>query len=242
MLASGGGLVACWSAKGGAGASVMAVALARAALDRRGDQAPASAGVLLADLAGDLGDVLGAPAGGGPAVAGLAQWMLAPALPPAQALGQLEVGVVPGLAMLPLGGVEGSVPPWLPGSASRGLSLARMLAGDPRPVVVDAGSVASAARTGFVDAAAISILVVRPCYLALRRALSCGLRPRMVVVVEEPGRSLRESDVADVLGVATVGVPYHPAIARAVDAGLLGTRLPRILSRAAHRVLEAVAA
>jgi hypothetical protein len=82
-------------------------------------------------------------------------------------------------------------------------------------------------------AASASLLVLRPCYLSLRRALQAPMRPSGVILVSEPGRSLGRSDVEDVLGVpvrAVVGI--DPAVARAVDAGLLATRLPRGLERA----------
>jgi hypothetical protein len=51
--------------------------------------------------------------------------------------------------------------------------------------------------------------------------------------VAEPGRALGAPEVEDVLGVpvrAVVGA--DPAVARAVDAGSLGDRLPRRLERA----------
>jgi hypothetical protein len=80
--------------------------------------------------------------------------------------------------------------------------------------------------------------VLRPCYIALRRALAAPLRPSAVVLVEEPGRSLGRRDVEDVLGVPVrAQIPWDPAVARSVDAGLLGTRVPRPL----HRALRAAA-
>jgi hypothetical protein len=81
-------------------------------------------------------------------------------------------------------------------------------------------------------AASTSLLVLRPCYLSLRRALQAPVRPSGVILVTEPGRSLGRSDVEEVLGVpirAVVGV--DPAVARAVDAGVLPARLPRGLER-----------
>jgi len=52
-------------------------------------------------------------------------------------------------------------------------------------------------------------------------------------LVTEPDRALTRTDVEDVLGVPVrAEVPWAPAIARAVDAGLLTTRLPRVLARA----------
>ena len=59
------------------------------------------------------------------------------------------------------------------------------------------------------------------------------LRPSAVVLVEEPGRALTNHDVEEIVGVpVTVEIGLDPAIARAVDAGLLASRLPRSLERA----------
>ena len=71
------------------------------------------------------------------------------------------------------------------------------------------------------------MLVVRPCYLALRRVgqVEAGTE---VVLVDEPGRALRAADVGAATGARLrCRLPYDPAVARAVDAGLLATRLPR---------------
>jgi hypothetical protein len=78
-----------------------------------------------------------------------------------------------------------------------------------------------------------SVLVVRNCYLALRRAVQHPLRPDAVVLVTEPGRALDVHDIETVLTDAPVTtVRIDPAVARAVDAGLLAARLPRSLSSA----------
>ena len=58
------------------------------------------------------------------------------------------------------------------------------------------------------------------------------LRPTGVVLVDEPSRSLTRADVEAALGVPVVAVvQVDPAVARAVDAGLLASRLPRTLAR-----------
>jgi hypothetical protein len=52
-------------------------------------------------------------------------------------------------------------------------------------------------------------------------------RPSGVVLIDEPGRALRAGDVSASLGAPVVAtVLLDPAIARAVDAGLLLARLP----------------
>ena len=94
-------------------------------------------------------------------------------------------------------------------------------------VVVDAGLGVPPADIG---AGHTSLLVVRPCYLALRRVVTAGVTPSAVVVVHEPGRALTPKDISRAVGAPVVAeVPFDPAIARAVDAGLLATRLPRSL-------------
>jgi hypothetical protein len=89
----------------------------------------------------------------------------------------------------------------------------------------------------------ISLLVTRGCYLALRRAVRQPVRPAGVVLVEEPGRALGANEVAEVIGAPIVArVPVRPAIARAVDAGVLASRLPAALDLAAGSILDFAAA
>lgn len=76
------------------------------------------------------------------------------------------------------------------------------------------------------------VLVVRNCFLALRRTLADQHRPDAVVAVLEAGRALTVDDIRDCIGCDTViAMPIDPSIARAVDAGLLATRLPRAAAR-----------
>ena len=100
--------------------------------------------------------------------------------------------------------------------------------------VVDIGCGPDSIRAAgpILRAATSSLLVVRPCYLGLRRALECGVRPTGVVLIDEPGRALRASDVEAVLGVRVCAhLDLDPAVARAADGGLLAHRLPRSLER-----------
>src|SRR4029077_15627189 len=91
----------------------------------------------------------------------------------------------------------------------------------------------SPAGLAVAGVASLSLLVVRPCFLALRRAAAAPVRPSPVVLVDEPGRSLGRRDVEDALGAPVrAEVRWDPAVARSVDAGLLSTRLPRTLERA----------
>jgi hypothetical protein len=62
-----------------------------------------------------------------------------------------------------------------------------------------------------------------------------------VVLVEEQGRSLGPSEVADVLDQPVLArVPVRASVARAVDAGVLAARLPEALARPAARLLARV--
>ena len=212
-------LVACWSAKGGSGTTVIAAALALSF-------ARASSGALLADFAGDAPCVLGLPEPDGP---GLSDWLDAGATVPVDALSRIEVEAAPGLALLPRGAAAAE-------AGARADVLASILLGDARTVVADCGVGPVGAARSVAAAASISLLVVRPCYVALRRALAAPLRPSGVILVSEPGRALGAVDVEDVLGVPVrAEVAVEPSVARAVDAGLLTTRLPRSLERALRR-------
>ena len=232
-------LFACWSPKGGSGTTVVTAALglllARAA----------PPGALLADLAGDLPTalVVAAPTG-----IGLADWLAAGPDVPDDALGRLEIDAGDQLRLLPWRGAPGAeLASSAAGSgdpavaaAGRGEALAAALSADPRPVVVDCGAAATGAALAVAASATVSLLVIRPCYLALRRALDAPLRPSGVVLVTEEGRSLGRADVEDVLGVPVrADIRVDPTVARAVDAGLLAGRLPRSLERALRPALEA---
>jgi hypothetical protein len=214
-------LVACWSAKGGSGTTVVAAALA-AVLARS-----SPTGSVLVDLAGDVPAVLGMPDPDGP---GVAEWLAAGTAVPPDALHRLEVRAGEGLAVVPTGGV-------VPDAPGRGEVLAALLAADARPCVADCGSAPSGARLAVAAGATHSLLVLRPCYLALRRAVASPVRPSGVILVEEEGRSIGRRDIEDALGVPVRAVVAHNVkIARAVDAGLLVHRLPGALQRPLRHV------
>lgn len=220
-------LVACWSPKGGSGTTVVSAVMALSC-------ARSSSGALVVDLMGDVPAVLGVPDPPGP---GIADWLGAPEDLGAEALGRLEVEVSPRLRLVPRGSLS-------PGGASplRAEKLAALLAADGRPVVADCGGADRSPGRELAAGASVSLAVLRPCYLALRRALEAGVRPSGVVLVTEPGRALQRRDVEDVLGVPVwAEVPLEAAVARAVDAGLLAARVPRGVERAVERALAAVA-
>jgi hypothetical protein len=221
-------LVACWSVKGGVGTTVVAAALA---LQLAHEQ---STGAVLADLAGDAPAVLGLAE---PSSPGLAGWLAAGESVPADALARLEIEAAPGLGLLPRGAG--------PLHSGRAGVLAALLDSGPRTTVVDCGRLddvavgAGAAVAAVVARAQHSLLVVRPCYVALRRASEAPAHPTGVIVVDEPGRVLSGDDVKAAAKAPIVAtVPLDPKVARLVDSGLLRGRLPRSLDplRAAGRL------
>lgn len=220
-------LISCWSVKGGVGTTVVATCLALA-LARRA----APPGALLVDLGGDVPHALGLAEPVGP---GLVEWMGAGPHVPPDALARLSTEAGAGLHVLHRGtGTLGE---------ERADVLASLLAADPRAVVVDAGRLDAEGRLdggcGRVLAAASprSLLVVRPCQLALFRARHLPVAPTGVVVVREPARALTVADVERVVGVPVVAeLAVDPAVARAVDAGLLAARLPRSFAAAVEAI------
>lgn len=208
--------VACWSAKGGSGTTVVAVALALLRARSSPD------GAVLVDLGGDVPAVLGIDP---PTTPGVRDWLAAPDVE-ADALDRLLVDVGDGLRVLPTG--TGS------GPSDR---LVAALAGRP-DVVVDCGPPTCGLGMAVAAAMPVSLLVVRPCFVGLRRALDSLVRPTGVVVVDEPGHALRAADITAAVSVPVVAsVRWDPLVARAVDGGTLRSRLPRTLARSLRGAL-----
>jgi hypothetical protein len=214
-------LIACWSVKGGAGTTVVAAALALLSARRTP--------TVLADLAGDLPAALGLPEPTSPGISG---WLAAGPGVPADALSRIEIEVARGVALLPRG--DGVLNP------ARASLMAALLDRSSRPTVIDCGRIGNPAdpegdsvATTLIAAARRSILVIRPCYMALRRARQAPVRPSGVVVVQEPGRVLTTAEVQQVVNVPVLAeVVLDPAVSRTVDTGLLAGRLPRSLAKA----------
>jgi MinD-like ATPase involved in chromosome partitioning or flagellar assembly len=214
-------LIACWSPKGGSGTTVVSAALSLVLAETRG-------ATLLVDLAGDVPAALGLPEPDGP---GLSDWLAAGADVPNDALSRLEVDAAPGVRLL----AQGSNPDAMvtsPVGGERTAALLGALAVERRPVVADCGRADNGVGLAVAAGATLSLLVLRPCYLALRRALAAPVRASGVILVGEEGRSLGRRDVEEVLGIPVrAEVGFDPAVARAVDAGLLSRRVPRALER-----------
>jgi len=222
-------LFALWSPKGGSGTSVLAAACSLV-LARHSD------GVRLADLDGDQPAIFGL---GADPPTGLADWLAAGPEAPTEALDRLAVEATHEIALLPRGSAERSLAPVA--AAEAGAALGVALRDGPAPTVVDLGAAVAPAARALLEIADASAVVVRGCYLALRRAVhSPGLaRSAGIVLVDEPGRSLGAREVAEVLDRRVLArVPVRAATARAVDAGVLAARLPDSLARSATEMLD----
>ncbi len=221
-------LTVCWSAKGGSGTTVVAAGLA---LDSTRPS-------VLLDVDGDLPMVLGVPE---PAGQGLSDWFDSGA--PPEAILDLAVDLDDTTRLIPRGATRiarrasrwGELGCWL--AASDLTFVADVGLGDP-PVDLLPASEPGPKRVIVEAARAKGLLVTRPCYVALMRARLLDSRPDGVVLVDEPGRDISVRDIEVSIGAPVVAkVPFDPAIARAVDRGLLAMALPgsikNILGRAA---------
>jgi MinD superfamily P-loop ATPase len=201
-------MILCWAAKGGSGTTVVACAMALGV--------PRRQTATLVDLSGDSSTALGMDEPSGP---GVMDWLASPTAGDEE-LDRLSITIRDEVRLLPRG--RGSAP------EARWSRLVAGLARLPN-VIIDAGT--GCPPTELHQAAEHSLLVTRPCFIAIRRAQQLDIRPTGVVLVDEPGRALTSSDVEHALAVPVVAVVHlDPAVARAVDAGLLIARLPRSLT------------
>ena len=211
-------MIVCWSIKGGSGTTVVAAALALVLAQRH------EVGARLIDMSGDVPPALGMSE---PASEGIAEWLSATDHPGADALNNLMLPVTAHLGIIPRG--RNIIIPTLV-DPNRLQDLARVVAESPMPTIVDAGS--GFATIPILLHATRSLLIIRPCYLALRRASLLTTPPHGVIVITEPGRALGVHDVESVVGAPVLAeIPFDPAIARAVDAGLLAGRVPTLLAK-----------
>ena len=201
-------LQVCWSPKGGSGTSVVAAAMAV-------QSAAAGRDTVLVDLDGDQSAIFGVDAGDG-----VGDWFAAAADVGPDALRSLEVELSERLRLVRRGGAASAE--WSPERMAVAMAVF-----DRRPevVIVDGGRHSG---EGLPPRAA-SVAVVRACYLGVRRLARAPRDNGRVVVVEAPGRALSRRDLEAVLGELDVVLAWDPAVARAIDAGLLGSRIPRSL-------------
>ena len=208
-------LTLCWAAKGGSGTTVVAAALTLLA----------PRPVVAVDLGGDLPAVLGL----GDEGPGVHDWLRSNA--DAGRLDALARDVHATARVIAAGAIDP------PDARGRWRDLADALTSMPDDVVVDAG--ADDPPSELAAAADRRLLVTRPCYLSVTAAAASGFRPTGIVLIDEPGRQLRRADVERAVGAPVVAeLLLDPAVARAVDSGLLLARLPRPF----RRRIEAVAA
>ena len=214
-------ITVCWAAKGGSGTTVVASSIALSE-SRANPPEP----TLLIDLAGDVPATLGLPEPDSP---GVLDWIRSDA--PAPRLAGLEIAARHQLTVLPRG---------LPNRHSGDIGSPRLdefgawVGAQRRRVVIDAGSTPPPSPLATI--ADHLLLVTRPCYLALRAAAGQPLRPTGVIMIDEPGRALSAGDIESAIGAPVVAtLLLDPAVARAVDAGLLASRLPRAYARQLRR-------
>ena len=194
-------LVCFWSPKGGSGTSVIAAAAALV-LARETD-------ARIVDLAGDQPAVLGLAHDPDP---GLRDWLRAGPEAPTDALEHLAVDVAPRLDAAPARRAR-TASAALPKPAPRSRSRSMPIRG---PVsAISAGSTIPRARRVRRGRRTSNVIVVRGCYLALRRAVRHPRDHRARSVrssIDEHGRSLGAPDVEDVLGLPVLAT--IPARAR----------------------------
>ena len=197
------------SPKGGNGTTVTATAYALL-------MAAHGTHTVLIDLCGDV------PAAAGmaePTTPGVNDWLSESSLSDAQALVTLGTPFDNGLVVVHRGSsfVEGQ-PRWS--------DLANAITTLPMNIVIDAGI--TFLPEELRRAVTHVTMVVKPCYLSLRRA-SRMQRPTQLFVVCEESRALTVKDVGHVLGMpVTSEIPYTASISRAVDAGMLPSRAEQL--------------
>ena len=222
-------LTLCHAAKGGSGTTVIT------ALTALADRSP----TLLVDLDDELPAVLGIPEPDRP---GVVDWFQSDA--PLEHLDDLLVEIDRSTVILPTRGtasesertstcVDVSLTRWLQ-LASWCRTWATAQGGR---VLIDTGT--RAVPPEFAAACDQRWLVTRACYLSLRRAVRSAPKPTGVIVITEPGRALTGHDIEQSIDAPVLAsIPWDPAIARSVDAGLvtcsrLHRRTMRALARAA---------
>ncbi len=207
-------MIVCWSVKGGSGTTVVAstIALMRSAESQRG--------ALLIDLAGDVPAVLGLAESSGP---GINDWFVNCDHGSRMTLQSIAIQATANLQIIARGSKQLD--------ANKNFSeLCAALKTFDLPIVVDAGC--GLPSPDLLAHASSSLLVTRPCYLSLRRAAQLSVSPSGIVLINEAGRALGKHDVEAVIGAPVVAeISFDAAIARAVDAGLLASRIPIIMSK-----------
>ena len=207
-------MIVCWSVKGGSGTTVVAstIALMRAAISQRG--------ALLVDLAGDVPAVLGLAESAGP---GINDWFANCDHGSRMTLQSIAIQATANLQIIARGSEQLD-------TKENFSELCAALKTFDLPIIIDAGC--GLPSPDLLAHATSSLLVTRPCYLSLRRAAQLSVLPTGIVLINEAGRALGKHDVEAVIGAPVIAeITFDAAIARAVDAGLLASRIPTIMSK-----------
>jgi len=207
-------MIVCWSVKGGSGTTVVASTLALVHAEK------SPRGALIVDLAGDVPAVLGLAEPNG---IGISEWFAQNENSSRMALQSIAIQATANLQLISRG--SGQI-----NATANFAELSASLATFDLPVVVDAGC--GVVPTELLARASSSLLITRPCYLSLRRAAQLNVAPTGVVLINEPGRALGKRDVESVIGAPVIAeITFDATISRAVDAGLLASRLPGMLAK-----------
>lgn len=201
-------MYACWTVKGGSGGTVFASSFALALAKRHGK-------ACIVDFGGDVPSVLGMAE---PTSRGVRDWLALPQRDLHEYAG-LHVQATAELSVVPAGTAVSFDED----------ALGDLVSAAAPNTVLDFGTLQP--PESIRDSVRADWLVIRPCYLALRRAARLRVRPQGVVVVREDGRSLTSRDIQSVVGAPVIGeISVSDGVARSVDAGLLATRLPKQLA------------
>lgn len=208
------------SVKGGVGTSVTSAALA--ILLSRDSSRP----TYLIDLGGgDQPDILGLPA----ISDGLTHWFTSPD----RRLADLAVPVTDTLRLVAPG--DGSLPVDESWMAPLALALDELTS--RANVVIDAGQLDTS--THLDSLADRRLMVMRPCYVGLRHVVSAVNHWDGLVLVRPPDRVLTTRDVASVCEMPLAAeIDMTPDVSRAVDAGVLRSRLPHTLVKALLPIID----
>jgi CobQ/CobB/MinD/ParA nucleotide binding domain len=194
--------------KGGQGVTTITAALGLL-------HAQAGHRTLLIDTGGDLPAILGKPE---PLSVGLSDYLIDPNI----TLDDITINIAENFDVVTRGAGPIAFTTYTYGLITCGL-------GEYDTVIIDAGTCADEWNRH----ADRDVLVTRPCYLAVRRAIHLPQRPTEVVFMAEPGRALSARDIEVVLGVPIAAtLPVDMDTARIIDAGILGSRMPQQMSRA----------
>lgn len=215
-------LTICQSTKGGSGTSTVTAGLA-ALSSRRHRSNSAAACTMVIDTAGDLPTILGTST----PLIGLGEWLTRST---DHDFFDLCIRSDHSLLVMPRGST--APPDALAPSWNRLAALVEQELSRGRLIYIDCGTspVPQALVQRVPQNSRRLLLVIRPCYLALHRALQENVHVDGVVLVTGGGRVLKRRDVESVLRIPVVAeVPLDPDIARRVDSGLFRSRLPKSL-------------